>query len=53
MRTLVAALIGVVAFGGGVMLGPPSRLFPAGSGYLGWRAGIAPAGTWVFFVAGD
>ena len=25
----------------------------AGSTYLGWRAGIAPDGTWVFFVAGD
>lgn len=34
-------------------LGPPSRLFPSGSGYFGWRAGIAPDGTWVFFVAGD
>lgn len=34
-------------------LGSPSELFPEGSGYLGWRAGIAPDGTWVFFVAGD
>jgi hypothetical protein len=34
-------------------LGPPSRLFVEGTGYLGWRAGIAPDGTWVFFVAGD
>ncbi|MGH3127747.1 MAG: hypothetical protein ACRDPX_07500 [Gaiellaceae bacterium] len=34
-------------------LGPPSQLFPAGSGYLGWRAGFAPDGTWAFFVAGD
>jgi hypothetical protein len=34
-------------------LGPPSELFPEGSGYFGWRAGIAPDGTWVFFVAGD
>ncbi len=25
----------------------------AGSGYLGWRAGIAPDGTWRFFIAGD
>ena len=34
-------------------LGPPSRLFVGDSGYLGWRTGIAPDGTWVFFVAGD
>jgi hypothetical protein len=34
-------------------LGSPSELFPEGSGYFGWRAGIAPDGTWVFFVAGD
>lgn len=34
-------------------LGPTSRLFVPGTGYLGWRAGIAPDGTWVFFVAGD
>jgi hypothetical protein len=34
-------------------LGPPSEFFPEGTGYLGWRAGIAPDGTWVFFVAGD
>jgi hypothetical protein len=34
-------------------LGPPSTLFPEGIGYLGWRAGIAPDGTWTFFVAGD
>ena len=34
-------------------LGPPSGLFPAGSGYFGWRAGIASDGTWAFFVAGD
>jgi hypothetical protein len=25
----------------------------AGSGYLGWRAGIDPDGTWRFFIAGD
>lgn len=24
-----------------------------GEGYLGWRAGIAPDGSWRFFVAGD
>jgi hypothetical protein len=34
-------------------LGLPSRLFPEGAGYFGWRAGIAPDGTWTFFVAGD
>ena len=34
-------------------LGLPSQLFPEGAGYYGWRAGIAPDGTWVFFVAGD
>jgi hypothetical protein len=34
-------------------LGPPGRFFPEGVGYLGWRAGIAPDGTWTFFVAGD
>jgi hypothetical protein len=36
-----------------VPLGPTSRLFVEDTGYLGWRAGIAPDGTWVFFVAGD
>lgn len=25
----------------------------AGTGYLGWRAGIEPDGTWRFFIAGD
>jgi len=34
-------------------LGPPGRFFPEGTGYLGWRAGIAPDGTWAFYVAGD
>ena len=34
-------------------LGLPSRLFPEEAGYFGWRAGIAPDGTWTFFVAGD
>jgi hypothetical protein len=24
-----------------------------GLGYLGWRAGFEPDGTWAFFVAGD
>ena len=28
-------------------------VFVEGTGYLGWRAGIRPDGTWVFFVAGD
>ena len=34
-------------------LGDPSELFPPGAGYYGWRTGIAPDGTWAFFVAGD
>ena len=34
-------------------LGPLETVFVEGTGYLGWRAGIAPDGTWVFFVAGD
>ena len=34
-------------------LGPLDTLFVEGTGYLGWRAGIEPDGTWVFFVAGD
>jgi hypothetical protein len=34
-------------------LGPPSEFFPEGVGYLGWRAGIAPDGTFAFLVAGD
>ena len=34
-------------------VGVPSELFPEGVGYLGWRAGVAPDGNWVFFVAGD
>lgn len=34
-------------------LGPLESVFVEGTGYLGWRAGIAPDGTWVFFVAGD
>jgi hypothetical protein len=36
-----------------VPLGPLDTLFPPGSGYLGWRAGIEPDGDWAFFVAGD
>lgn len=34
-------------------LGTPDELVLDGTGYLGWRAGIAPDGTWAFFVAGD
>lgn len=34
-------------------LGDLDTLFVPGTGYLGWRAGIEPDGTWVFFVAGD
>jgi hypothetical protein len=34
-------------------LGPLDTLFPAESGYFGWRTGIEPDGTWTFFVAGD
>jgi hypothetical protein len=35
------------------LLGDLAESFGAGSGYLGWRTGIRPDGTWVFFVAGD
>jgi hypothetical protein len=34
-------------------LGPLESVFVEGTGYLGWRAGIQPDGSWVFFVAGD
>jgi hypothetical protein len=34
-------------------LGPVDALFAPGTGYLGWRAGIEPDGSWTFFVAGD
>ncbi|MBA3375888.1 MAG: hypothetical protein H0U00_08780 [Actinobacteria bacterium] len=34
-------------------LGPLDTLFIPGTGYLGWRAGIEPDGSWVFYVAGD
>ncbi len=34
-------------------LGTPDELVVDGTGYLGWRTGIAPDGTWAFFVAGD
>lgn len=35
------------------LLGDLAETFGEGSGYLGWRAGIAPDGTWQFFIAGD
>ena len=35
------------------LLGDLAEDFGAGSGYLGWRAGIEPDGTWSFFIAGD
>lgn len=34
-------------------LGSPDELVFDGTGYLGWRAGFEPDGTWAFFVAGD
>ena len=34
-------------------LGPLDSVFVEGTGYVGWRAGIRPDGTWVFFVSGD
>lgn len=34
-------------------LGPLETLVLPGTGYLGWRTGIAPDGTWTYFVAGD
>jgi hypothetical protein len=35
------------------LLGDLAFYSGAGSGYLGWRAGIEPDGTWRFFIAGD
>ncbi len=35
------------------LLGDLVELYGDGSGYLGWRTGIAPDGTWQFFIAGD
>src|SRR5690606_15112904 len=29
------------------------EILGSGSGWLGWRVGIADDGTWVYFVAGD
>ena len=34
-------------------LGEVDELFGTDIGYLGWRTGIAPDGSWAFFVAGD
>ena len=34
-------------------LGGVDELFVPDIGYLGWRTGIAPDGSWTFFVAGD
>jgi hypothetical protein len=34
-------------------LGSLESVFVEGTGYLGWRAGIDPAGIWVLFVSGD
>jgi hypothetical protein len=35
------------------LLGDLAESFGQGSGYLGWRTGIQPDGTWQFFIAGD
>jgi uncharacterized protein YceK len=35
------------------ILGDLADDFGAGTGYLGWRAGIERDGTWSFFIAGD
>jgi hypothetical protein len=35
------------------LLGDQADAFGEGSGYLGWRAGIKPNGTWIYFIAGD
>ena len=35
------------------LLEPLETTFLDGAGYFGWRAGIRPDGSWVFFVAGD
>ena len=34
-------------------LGAIDTLFAPGTGYLGWRTGIAPDGSWTYYVAGD
>ena len=35
------------------LLAPLESVFVEGTGYVGWRAGIQPDGTWVIFVSGD
>jgi hypothetical protein len=35
------------------LLGDLAVYSGAGSGYLGWRGGVEPDGTWRFFIAGD
>jgi hypothetical protein len=35
------------------LLGDLADDIVAGTGYVGWRVGITPDGTWRFFVAGD
>jgi hypothetical protein len=35
------------------LLGDLAETFLPETGYLGWRAGIEPDGTWSFFIAGD
>jgi hypothetical protein len=32
---------------------PPGNVTVGPEGYLGWRAGILPDGTWIYFVSGD
>jgi hypothetical protein len=32
---------------------PPHGVTVGPEGYLGWRAGIRPDGSWIYFVAGD
>jgi hypothetical protein len=32
---------------------PPSGVTVGPEGYLGWRAGILPDGSWIYFVSGD
>ena len=47
------AVAGIAATASWLALGDLDTLFVPGTGYLGWRAGIEPGGSWVFFVAGD
>jgi hypothetical protein len=32
---------------------PPGDVTVGSAGYLGWRAGILPDGSWIYFVSGD